>query len=334
MKQTLIILLLCFQIFSINAQEWKELVLTDYDDIFFGTTTEKSEDGTTYKALNLFDSDYTTAWIEGNETKENLSVFVSIPTPCNSVNLVNGYAKNINIYNKYSRAKKIRVTCHAGINPMGYVSETSIVFMLKTYPEDFYINLADIDSIQTFTIPFETLVIKHFKDEATSLFAEQTEKEIYQVAMILQMEIIEKYDGKTNSVSLSEIFFNDSYVTDYRQQKFNNIKKVYIDEEDEGKLLIDYNNENKVPIIDNPDYVLQIAEESRDMKWITVIRMPANITDSRVSTEYLVVNTHLGQIMNSKIEKTSGVKLYSPLFLEEKHGDTFLVHSNGEIRLK
>ncbi|MFP4557597.1 MAG: NADase-type glycan-binding domain-containing protein [Bacteroidales bacterium] len=312
----------------------EKLVLTDYDGVFLKATSEKVEDTTNYKSANLFDGNYKSAWIEDSESKETQSIYVSVPTPCNTINIINGYAKNKNSYNKYSRAKRIRVTCHAGINPMGYASESAIVFMLKTYPEEFYINLTDIDTIQTFSVPFEALELKHFKDEATAHYAEESDNQIYQVAMVFQLEIIERYDGGSNNVSLSEIFFNDSYVADYRQQKFNSIKNIYVDEKDEGKLLIDSDNEKRVAIIGNSDYVHQIAEMSKDKKWVTIIRMPANVDDGRVSTEYLIVNTLLGKIMNHKIEKATGINIHSPLFLEEEHGDSFLVHSDGKIRLR
>jgi hypothetical protein len=62
--------------------------------------------------------------------------------------------------------------------------------------------------------------------------------------------------------------------------------------------------------------------------------MPADLGESRVETEYLVVNTVLRRIMNDEIEKILASRLFNPLFLVNKDDMLILEHPQGEIVLR
>lgn len=342
MKKLLLILLLSSQFAT--AQEWEKLILFDVKGYFFLATTElenpnqKDDELHNYKygAVNLFDGDFSTAWVEGVKGDGvGESVFISVPYNCKTINIHNGYGKSESLLRENNRVKRLKLTCYAGINPTGHITEIAYAFKTKLYPKDFYIDLQDVDSIQTFNFPFTPKELIEFKEQVKNQYLENFTEPIYQMAIIVKLEIEEVYKGtKYDDTCISEIFYNDSFVADYRHQQFKKVENIYIDESNEGRVLIDTPNQKGIVIIEDPESVFQVIDISIRKKWATIIRMPANSGEGRVETEYLLVNTHLGKIMNEEIEKTSGNQLYSPLFIVEKKGVVILEHTQGEIRLR
>ena len=109
---------------------------------------------------------------------------------------------------------------------------------------------------------------------------------------------------------------------------------VYVGEPDESKILIDTPKAKGIVVLDEPESVFQVIDVSEDNCWVTVIRMPAEVGEGRVETEYLVFNTHLGKILNVDIEKSVGVNLYDPLFLVNRNSETILEYPQGELVLR
>lgn len=75
--------------------------------------TEKNKDADFYKAYNLIDKNYGTAWVEGvagSGIGENVIFKFENPFQPGEISIVNGYAKNQAIYLKNSRPKQIKLT--------------------------------------------------------------------------------------------------------------------------------------------------------------------------------------------------------------------------------
>lgn len=325
-----------------SGQVWTELSMYSRNGMFVKATSELTDPNQSdhwvnekYGAFNLFDANSQTAWIEGNVNDGiGESIFFSIPKNCQTVNIYNGYSKSQTTFNQNNRVKTIKLIIHIGINPVGYISEVSQHFFLNTYPVNFTIELNDTDSLQSFPFPISSSELLDFMDKAKKEYLDQYTEPIYLVTPIVQLEIIEVFKGsKYNDTCLSEIFFNHSFIPNIKNYRYHEVKNVYT-QDDESKLLIDCREGKGIIIIEDSESVFQVIDISSNSQWVTIIRMPADIGNGRVETEYLIVNTNLGKIMNSDIEKASGVELFSPLFLIEKDGLIILEHPQGEIKLK
>lgn len=341
MKKIALILVFCSQLgFS---QQWHDIALFDIQGYLVTATAELPDKNqgeewinTKYGVVNLVDGDFTTAWVEG-EADEGVgqSIFISIPPECRTISILNGYGKSPSLFLQNNRVKRLKATCHIAINPVGYVSEIAQAFVVQQFPQEFYVDLLDVDSLQTFAFPISSIELAEFKEKVKAMYLEHYTEPIYQIATLLQLEIVSVYKStKYNDTCISEIFFSDTYVADHRNRKHQNVKSIYTDPSNDGRVLIDTDSEKGIPILEDPESIFQVIEVSSNNHWATIISMPADMGNGRVETEYLILNTHLGKVMNSNIEKTSGVELFGPFFLNEKQSDIILEHSQGEIRLK
>lgn len=289
-----------------------------------------------YGAINLTDADLKTAWVEGEPGNGvGQSVYISVPYDCRTINIFNGYTKSKTLFTQNNRVKNIKVTCYIAINPMGYVTEIANIFLLKPYPQNFYFELKDIDSLQTFAFPISPNNLDEFKAQAKKEYLKVYTEPINLITVIFQLEIKSVYKGtKYNDTCISEIFFSDTFIADSRQYKYGKVENVYSDEKNESRVLIDTQNQKGIVVLDDTESVFQVIDVSGNKQWATIIRMPAIIGNGRAETEYLILNTMLGRVMNREIENASGILLLDPLFLVEKKGNSILEHSQGEIILK
>lgn len=343
MKRIILVLLLFFVSKAVTSQDWVELSMYYGNEGFAKATSELTDPNQTdswinkrYGVLNLTDANSLTAWVEG-KTNEGVgeSIYISAPLGCQTVNIYNGYAKSPSLFNQNNRVKAFKLTIHIGINPVGYISEVAHGFLLKTYPKSFTLNLNDTDSLQSFPFPISSSELNEFMDQSKRDYLDQFTEPIYIVAPIVQLEITEVYKGsRYNDTCLSEIFFNDSYIPNANRFRYHEIENVYTLDDDDSKVVIDSREGKGTIIIEDSESVFQVIDISSNKQWATVIRMPADIGNGRAETEYLIVNTLLGRVMNRDIEKSSGAQLLSPLFLNEKEGTTLLEHPMGEIRLR
>lgn len=341
MRIILIVLSIASQ--CVFAQEWTDLKMYYSNGYYIWATSElkdtvqpRVELKNRYGTLNLVDGDYSTAWIEGVEgSGAGQSVFISLPPNCQSINLHGGYGKSASLYTKNGRVKRLKLSCHIGINPTGYITELVTIFKTQKFAKEHYIDLKDEDNLQTFPFPFSQAEIFDLEEKVKEQYLQKFDEPIYQVATILELQIEEVYGGsKYDDTCISELFFNDTYVPDYRNHSADKVLQVYVGEENEGRLLIDTKAQKAIAIIDDPEAVFQLIDVSSCNRWATVIRMPADLGESRVETEYLIVNTVLRRIMNNEIEKTLTSRLFNPLFLVNKDNVVTLEHPQGEIVLR
>jgi hypothetical protein len=341
MRIILIVLSIASQ--CVCAQEWTDLKMYDSNGYFICATSElkdtvqaRVEVKNRYGALNLIDGNYSTAWVEGAEgSGAGQSVFISLPPNCQSINLHGGYGKSASLYAQNGRVKRLKLSCHIGINPTGYITEVATIFKTQKFAKEHYIDLKDEDNLQTFPFPFSQADLAVFEEKVKELYLQKFDEPIYQVATFLELQIEEVYGGsKYDDTCISELFFNDTYVPDYRNHPTGKVLQVYVDEANEGRVLVDTPAKKAIAIIDDPEAVFQLIDVSSCNRWATVIRMPADLGESRVETEYLVVNTVLRRIMNDEIEKILASRLFNPLFLVNKDDMLILEHPQGEIVLR
>jgi hypothetical protein len=328
---------------SIIAQEWEEIALFDSNGYYLRATSELNDPNqgderfnSRYSVLNVVDGNYATAWVEGaNGNGVGEAIYISLPQNFSTITLHSGYGKSLALFKQNNRVKSLKATLYVGINPMGYVTEIAYIFKTQPFTSSFEIELADLDTLQTFRIPILANELKRFSEQVKDRYFEKYSEPIYQMAYILKLEIADVYQGtKNNDTCISEIFFNDSYITDYRKTKFQKVESIYVDQDYESRILIDTPTQRAIPILEDAESTFQVIEVAGNKKWATVIRMPAVVNGGRIETEYLLINTSIGKVMNNAIENSSQMQLFSPFFLVEKHNDFFLEHQTGEIRLK
>jgi hypothetical protein len=112
------------------------------------------------------------------------------------------------------------------------------------------------------------------------------------------------------------------------------VKNIYVEEGNNSKIIIDTPEKKKIVIVNDTAWIFQIAETTTNNFWATVIRMPVKAGNGRTETEYIIIDTRLGEVLNTEIGKTLGKSLYSPLLLREEEGVIFLEHSDGLIRIR
>lgn len=346
MKNCILRIVLAALLFSVNnlkAQQWEHINALATEGYFVCASSELPNPNQgdeplnrKYDVANLFDGDFTTSWVEGADGNGiGQFIYISIPEDCKTINIVNGYGKSKTHFSQNNRVKRLKATLHVGINPVGALSEVAYLFKLSPLDKQFFIDLTDNDSLQTIVFPFQLHEFNELKEAVKESYFEQFSDPIYQMATFLKLEIESVYKGsKYDDTCISEIFFNKSFVADYRIQRYSSVLNIYTDRSNDSKILIDTPDQNGILLIDDPESVFQVIDISTSKRWATVIKMPSSMNEGRTETEYLIVNNHLGKVMNSRIEQTVGVKLYSPLFLTEKLGELILEHSQGEIRLR
>ncbi|MDD2278287.1 MAG: hypothetical protein PHD06_04290 [Bacteroidales bacterium] len=342
MKKSLVLLL--FLTPSLYAQNWNSIGMMKTNGYFTTATSglpdkdQVEEEWANYKygSINLTDGDIKTAWVEGEpDDGVGQSVYISIPNNCRTINIFNGYTKSKTLFAQNNRVKRLKLRCYLAINPEGYVTEIADAFLLAPYPQDFYLDLKDMDSLQTFAFPIFPEEIDIFKSQAKKEYLENYTEPIIQMAVIIQLEIKSVYKGtKYNDTCISEVFFSDIFITDSRQYKYDKVQNVYLDENYESRVLIDTQDQKGIVILEDPESVFQIIDVSGNNQWATIIRMPVDIGYGRAETEYLILNTKLGRVMNREIENVLGILMLDPLFITDKNGYTILEHSQGEIVLQ
>ena len=326
-----------------NAQQWREMSFFELNGCFVRSTSELSDKTQPqeygkdkYGAHSAVDGNYQTAWVEGvPDYGIGESIFVSIPSSCSTINIQGGYGKSEILFHQNSRPKTLRLKFHVGINPTGYVSEISSIFLTQQYCNEYIIQLVDIDSLQSFAFPFQKGQVSSFSDSVKERYFEQYTEQIFQMVNFVEIEIVDVYMGsKYSDTCINEIFFNNSYVPDYRKQSFTSIEDVYVDEENEHRLLIDSNASKGIEVLSSPENTLQLIDISADKRWVILISMPAFVGAGRVETEYLIFNTHLGRVMNEDIEKAIGAPLFGPFFILKNQENVIIEHSMGEVLIR
>lgn len=339
--RTAIVFLLMFS-GSLFAQDWKEFHFSQSGAGASSSLSDPNGDeedpynNWRYGAQNILDKNMETAWVEGVEGSGiGEFIFSFVTSNFRTVTIFGGFAKNLALWEQNNRVKRMKLTIHIGINAEGFVTEVADVYQSLQLPGEFFIDLEDVSRMQTFNFPVKEDSLIQFRERAVERFNQEFDVSIKNLNTILRLEIVDIYRGsKYDDTCISELFFSDTFLTDYRTSYHKKVNKVYIDPSNESRILIDTPERNGISIKECIDAVFQISEASPNNDWITVIQMPKEVGEGRIETNYLLLNTRLARVMNAEVEIVAGQPLIGPFILVDRNGATVLEFSDGEIYLR
>lgn len=325
------ILFLSQTILIASPQEWQEITLADIPGmgIFNVSSSLKSTDGDyingKYGGKNLFDENPATTWAEGKKDDgRNEIIYMVIPEDCRTVNLFNGYAKDISAYRKNNRPHNISLSCEIGINPDGFVSENYIVYKTLPCVDSVKFELRDTLGLQTLKFPFDIRRIKKYKEKVLERFINDFPFKAGRVDLILKIKILDVYKGKKwNDTCISEIFINQIFLHNPANEKYGQIDSIYLNP-DENTILLDTPEEKGLVMISDSTSVFQIMDNSIDNQWLAVSKMPAIAGEGRIGGENLLFNSHLFKEMSGVISQIAGSDIYGPYFFNYNNNAIFL----------
>lgn len=292
---------------SVSAQS-----KTEWIDIFLPDTTEYVQFEVSnvidyrYPPSNLFDTKLNTCWVSGSDKSPDISsIFLKLPKLNDIViNIFPGYGKSKELFFQNARPKEIKLNIFAAINPDGYVSEYGAIYKVVQFHREQNIHLADSFCVQSVHLDFFPEKLADFQKSIHKSYDIEFETPGAETCLILRIEIMETYPGtKYDDVCISEIFFNDRFVSPHLQTA-NLIEKVYLNAA-ENALLLDYSIHRGEVVYRDTLSVLQIIEISDNKKWAIIISMPAEI-EGRAETSYLLFNLLNKKMLNSQLERYTG----------------------------
>lgn len=289
-----------------------------------------------YHPSNLFDAKFNTCWVSVSDKIEEIpTIFIKLPDLNDIVvNIFSGYGKSLDLYYKNSMPKEVRFSVYAAVNPEAYVNEIAALYKAVEFSEEKNIHLTDGFGIQSFPLDFSKEELAEFKKIVYDSFNSEFNLQTAETCLILKMEILDAWPGnKYNDVCISEIFFNDRFVSPHNS-KISPIENIYLNK-DENTLLIDNDEKMGVTIYRDTLSVLQIIDISKDKRWAILISMPAEI-EGRAETNYLLADLINKKVVNSQLEKITGNYITgNAMFFETGVNDeTFLIFDENRIELR
>ena len=338
MKQLISIFLFSIVLAAVSAEGiTKELFLMNYRGSMFNESSEleKGSEGEIgkYDISNIVDMNPLTAWVEGVKG-DGVGEYVllahkNLPA---TINIYSGYGKNLSLFKKNNRPKVLKVSLYFGLAD-SWGGQAGDYYRAVKYKKDYVLNLKDTIHLQTFVFPFtDRAALKRFKEEnlrvLTALgpregippFPEPPDQE-----WIIKLEIESVYKGSAwEDTCISEVFFNDRFISDVHRFTHQSIKKVY--ENDEGDaILLKTGRGQTVPICrsDNGESLYSIGDVSQNREWLTVIKQSWPKGAPRAETSYLIFNTFLAKDMKKDLERVIGRDITGPFSLVSREDGLF-----------
>ncbi len=306
-----------------------EFYSTDITDYF---NPEKSGK---YPSTNLFDGNLKTCWVAGlTEQKNNPVLFIKVPgnIPADKLifNIFSGYGKTRSLYYKNARPRKIKISLFSAFSPEGFSTEVASLYFIQKYSESKTVELADTFGVQSFNLNLNNAALSEFQKRSFNACRSVAAKELqtgndtirFTPAFILKIETEDIYKGsKYNDVCISEIFFNDRFVTAY-PRKYRQVDTVYI--KNDNTLIADYAGEKGVVIVRDTAVVYTLVYHPRYSNW-AILSFADGDSSPRVEEHYLLIDLKNRQITDEKtFKKCTGSNLFSPLIEKDMYGKTIL----------
>ena len=347
---------------TVSAQEnkeIKEIYLHDKSDFMpgfsyveFNSSDIKdyfnAEKSSKYPSINLFDGYLKTCWITGN-TKTNKTSLLYIKVNKNIdidkiiLNIFSGYGKSQTLFNANARPKQIKVSVFAGFYPYGFSTEVVSLYLIKEFSSKIF-ESADTFGVQSFALDINKESFLNFQNktkEKCKTFSgkeynrlEYSENPKLTSSIILKIEIISSYSGtKYSDICISEIFFNDRFVTAY-SDRYNQINNVYI--KDDNTLLADYNDKKGVVICQDTSSVFSYVNWIKYSNWAILHYVPNSKIGlgSRIEELYALIDLKNKKIVEKEFGKCTG---QYPLLIEKNKAGKILVatfYGKYKIELK
>ncbi len=173
---------------SRSGVTWKELHLKSGQSLWASSELVEKFKGHSveYPVKNIFDGKSGTCWAEGvkgDGRGENITIVVN--KDISAIGIINGNAKNVDIFKKNNRIKKLTCYLFIAFTAPGLVSETdSNLYFMKT-GKPFTLDLHDSPARQYFEFSVSAEAQHEFRDQAMEDFIldhpflfEQIEKEL------------------------------------------------------------------------------------------------------------------------------------------------------------
>lgn len=326
-KIILLIFFVCPGIWAQKADNWVEVSMTDTMEYAFFGTEHIPYRG--YPPSQLFDASFSTCWVS-HILNDSIypSVFIALPENLTNnveLNIFSGYGKSEPLYLKNSRPREIRISLHTALVPDGYVSEYGFLSKTLKSPYQETVFLADTFGVQKISLRniYEKFEPYHY--QALSGYKSHFDFPLLDTLVLVEMEILSIYPGTVyDDICVSEIFFNNSYISEAGITFDSNISNVYVNE-DENTLLVDFEDREAISIYSEQDSILQIADIAHDNSWIILISMPGEV-GNRVETQYRIIDVKNKEDISNKIENSIPDYIAGePVYFEQSGEKIYLV---------
>jgi hypothetical protein len=241
-----------------------------------------------YPLSNLFDSDFKTCHIiaKGDEYR---TVWIKLPKKEKiNINIFSGYGKSKALYYQNARAKKLHISLYYGFLPEGYYSENTFEYQITDLHKVFDINLKDIFGVQTFSFPIKADELTYIKKRAINAYNKISFPKAEKQGFFIAISVDEIYKGtKYNDVCISELFFNQAFITKNRTG-IQEIDSIYIN--DEGNAVyINTKKRKNIFVYQKENSVLDIMEIAQNNEWAIIISMETEI-GKRTEVNYILLD--------------------------------------------
>lgn len=314
-----------------STEEWTELTVIDTMQYSSFSTNHIPDNN--YPPGHLFDADYNTCWVSKlNDNNSEPSIYFALPhhrVDKLDIRIFPGYGKSKSLFLKNARPEEITLSLYTGIIPDGYVSETASICKVIKLPYKQTLMLKDTFGLQNFSIQYPRESLQNQQEKILSKYDAEFTIPPFDTLTLVKLEIVKAYEGSTyDDICISEIFFNDCYISSAKEYENIKIHDVFINEQ-ENTLLADIGKDENVVVFKDTTSVLQIAEISKDKKWAVTISMPAEIS-GRAETSYQIFDLLTKEDISQQLEEIlTGYNAGEPLYLEQNKGKNYLVYPAG-----
>lgn len=307
--------------------------------------------GNAYPSTNLFDGDFKSCWVcNSSKTAKNATLYVCLPEKIATdkliLNIFSGYGKSKKLFVANARPKKIKLSLYAAFQPDGFSTETANLYFVKKYPLHKTITLADTFAVQSFALTFDKKSLQKFQKEALTqaksfsganynkMKGDNAEPKSFSPAFILKLEVSDIYKGtKYQDVCISELFFNDRFVTPYP----DGYKKISgIDIKNDNTLIANIGDKKSIVIYKDTSSVFTFADWPKNTNWLILHYVENKATGESMRTEeqYLLFDLKNRKAVNTEFEKYTGNSLMFQVLETGKSGKVFIDNGKYRIELK
>ncbi|MCD6115487.1 hypothetical protein J7K93_00590 [bacterium] len=306
--------------------------------------------GNPYPSSNLFDGYLKTCWVSGSsKTNKNNAIYIRLPDKINLdkiiLNIFSGYGKSKKLFYANARPKKINLCLFAAFYPDGFSTEVASFYILKEYGINKTINLTDTFGIQSFPLNFNEKALLEFQKQAleqAKKFSGPQYKKLaggslprsFSPSFIIKLKITDSYPGiKYDDVCISEIFFNNRFITPYPDKYFQ-ISNVYI--KNDNTLLADITGKKGVVIYKDTSSVFTYVDWPENAGWAILHSVPNNAVGegSREEEQYLLIDLKNRKIANKEFEKYTNTSVMFQVLDKTDDGKIYIDNDRFKIELK
>jgi hypothetical protein len=145
---------------------------------------------------------------------------------------------------------------------------------------------------------------------------------------------MESYHGsKYDDVCISELFFNDRFITPY-PNRYPGISTVYI--KDDNTLLADFADKKGVVIHKDTSSVFTNVDWPKNKNWAVLYHVSNNASGqgSRVEELYSLIDLKNREVVDSKFEKCTGHSTMYIILETDDEGRVFIKEEKYNIELR